>query len=48
MLKGTRDIGTLSGAAAASFNTEFDKRFREKYVWETISEWQHLLEDQDY
>ena len=48
VLKGTRDIGTLSGAAAASFNTEFDKRFREKYVWETISEWQHLLEDQDY
>jgi len=48
VLQGTRDIGTLSGAAAASFNTEFDKRFREKYVWETISEWQHLLEDQDY
>ena len=48
MLKGTRDITTLSGAAAASFHSEFDKRFREKYVWDTISEWQHLLEDQDY
>ncbi|HKW12852.1 MAG TPA: thioredoxin family protein [Candidatus Krumholzibacteria bacterium] len=48
VLKGTRDITTLSGAAATSFNSEFDKRFRDKYVWETINEWQHLLEDQDY
>lgn len=48
VLKGTRDITTLSGGAATSFESEYDKRFREKYVWETISEWQHLLEDQDY
>ena len=48
VLKGTRDITSLSGAAATSFESEYDKRFREKYVWETISEWQHLLEDQDY
>jgi hypothetical protein len=48
VLKGTRDIMALSGAASATFASEFDKRFREKYVWETINEWQHLLEDQDY
>jgi hypothetical protein len=48
VLKGTRDITTLTGAAATAFHSEFDKRFREKYVWDTISEWQHLLEDQDY
>ena len=48
VLKGTRDITTLSGPAADSFAKEYDKRFRERYVWETINEWQHLLEDQDY
>jgi hypothetical protein len=48
VLKGTRDITSLSGAASSAFASEYDKRFREKYVWETISEWQHLLEDQDY
>jgi hypothetical protein len=48
VLKGTRDIMSLSGAAADSFASEYDRRFREKYVWETINEWQHLLEDQDY
>jgi hypothetical protein len=48
VLKGTRDIMSLSGAASTAFATEYDKRFREKYVWETINEWQHLLEDQDY
>jgi hypothetical protein len=48
VLKGTRDITSLSGAASASFASEYDRRFREKYVWETISEWQHLLEDEDF
>jgi len=48
VLKGTRDITSLSGAAATEFSKEYDRRFRETYVWETISEWQHLLEDQDY
>jgi hypothetical protein len=48
VLKGTRDIASLGGADASSFDREFDKRFREKYVWDTINEWQHLLEDQDY
>ena len=48
VLKDTRDITTLSGDAAKKFAAEYDKRFREKYVWETINEWQHLLEDQDY
>jgi hypothetical protein len=48
VLKGGRDVTTLSAAAADEFNQEYDRRFREKYVWETISEWQHLLEDEDY
>ena len=48
MLKGTRDIMSLSGTASTSFASEYDRRFREKFVWETINEWQHLLEDQDY
>jgi hypothetical protein len=48
VLKGTRDVTTLSGTARADFEQEYDRRFREKYVWETINEWQHLLEDQDY
>lgn len=45
VLKDTRDITTV---ADGEFEREFDKRFRETYVWETISEWQHLLEDEDY
>jgi hypothetical protein len=48
VLKGRRDIMTLSGEAMKSFTDEYDRRFREAYVWETIQEWQHLLEDQDY
>ncbi len=48
VLKGTRDVTSLSGGAAETFNQEYDRRFRESYVWDTISEWQHLLEDEDY
>jgi hypothetical protein len=48
VLKGTRDVTSLSGDAADRFNREYDRRFRESYVWDTISEWQHLLEDEDY
>jgi len=48
VLKGTRDVTTLSGVASTSFASEYDRRFREKYVWDTISEWQHLLEDEDF
>lgn len=48
VLKGTRDITSLKGDASKSFEKEYDRRFRETYVWETITEWQHLLEDQDY
>lgn len=48
VLKGTRDVTSLKGPAAAEFDAEYDRRFRDKYVWESISEWQHLLEDQDY
>lgn len=48
VLKGTRDVMSLKGAQAQEFNVEYDRRYREKFVWETISEWQHLLEDEDY
>ena len=48
VLKGTKDIMSLNGSQAAAFNQEYDKRYRETYVWDTITEWQHLLEDQDY
>jgi hypothetical protein len=48
VLKGARDITALPAHAMKSFNEEYDRRFREKYVWETIDEWQRLLEDQDY
>lgn len=48
VLKGTRDVMSLQGAAAAAFNAEYDQRYRDRWVWETITEWQHLFEDQDY
>lgn len=48
VLKGTRDVMSLIGSGAQAFNAEYDRRYRETYVWDTISEWQHLLEDEDY
>jgi hypothetical protein len=48
VLKGTRDVTSLTGDAAKKFNEEYDRRFRETWAWESIREWQHLLEDQDY
>lgn len=48
VLKGTRDVTSLNGSQAKAFRDEFDRRYRETYVWDTIAEWQHLLEDQDY
>jgi hypothetical protein len=43
-----RDFGKLSDEEAAAFGDEYYKRYRDKYVWETIDEWQHLLMDQDF
>jgi hypothetical protein len=48
VLTGTRDVMSLNGSKAKEFNDEYDRRYRESYVWDTISEWQHLLEDEDY
>lgn len=48
VLKETRDIMSLKGSQAQAFNDEYDRRYREVYAFETIREWQHLLEDQDY
>lgn len=48
VLKGTRDVMSLNGSQAQVFNEEYDRRYRETYGWDTISEWQHLLEDEDY
>ncbi|HEX5130943.1 MAG TPA: thioredoxin family protein [Candidatus Krumholzibacteria bacterium] len=48
VLAGTRDIMSLAGDAGRAFNDEYDRRYRDTYAWESIKEWQHLLEDQDY
>lgn len=48
VLKGSRDVTALNGGQRQAFDAEYDKRFREAYALETISEWQHLLEDEDY
>ncbi len=48
VLQGTREIMSLDGAKAREFNEEYDRRYRASYGWDTIGEWQHLLEDQDY
>jgi len=43
-----RKVEGLGADALERFDEEYDRRFRETYVWETISEWQHLLEDEDF
>ncbi len=48
VLNGTKDVMSLAGNAAATFNAEYDRRFKDAYAMETIAEWQHLLEDEDY
>jgi hypothetical protein len=48
VLRGTRDVASLGDTEAKAFNEEYDRRYREQYVWDTIAEWQHLLEDEDY
>ncbi len=48
VLKGTKDVTKLTGKAGQEFNEEYDRRYRERYVWDTLTEWQHLLEDEDY
>lgn len=48
VLNGGRDVTALKGEAKQKFDAEYDRRFRETYAFETIAEWQHLLEDQDY
>jgi len=48
VLKGTRDVMSLTGNARTEFEAEYDRRYVATYGMETVSEWQHLLEDQDY
>jgi hypothetical protein len=43
-----RDFRKLDEGKLADFRDEYDKRYRETYVWETIEEWQHLLLDEDF
>jgi hypothetical protein len=43
-----RDFDTLGSEKIDAFEAEYDRRYRETYVWETIDEWQHLLEDEDF
>lgn len=46
-LKG-RSFADMTDAEQATFNAEYDKRFKEQFVWDTVKEWQHLFEDEDY
>lgn len=48
VLKGGRDFKSMGADGIKEFNAEYDRRFRETYVWESLREWQHLLEDQDF
>jgi Thioredoxin len=48
VLKGGRDVTALKGEQKQRFDAEYDARYRDTYVWESIAEWQRLLEDQDY
>lgn len=43
-----RDFSKLSEEQAADFSDEYYRRYRDKYVWETIDEWQRLLTDEDF
>lgn len=43
-----RSLDNLGDDEAVAFKRDYDDRFSKTYVWETIEEWQHLLEDQDY
>jgi hypothetical protein len=43
-----RDFSKLDENALAQFRDEFDKRYRDTWVWTTIDEWQHLLMDEDF
>jgi hypothetical protein len=43
-----RNFKKLGEKGLADFREEYDRRYRETYVWETIEEWQRLLTDEDY
>lgn len=47
VLKG-RSLDDLSETELATFNTEYDKRYKETFVWDTVEEWRHLFEDENY
>jgi len=38
----------MSEEALASFSVEYDRRYRESYARASLSEWQHLMEDEDF
>ncbi len=43
-----RDFSKLDEDARARFKDEYDKRYRETWVWTTINEWQRLLMDENF
>jgi hypothetical protein len=43
-----RNFDKLGADALRDFENEYDRRFRATYAWETIDEWRHLLEDEDF
>lgn len=38
----------MSTEQLAAFNEEYDRRFRDSYARASLSEWQHLMEDEDF
>lgn len=42
-----RDFGKLDADALRAFHEEYDRRYRDTYVWETLAEWQRLLSDEE-
>jgi len=47
VLKG-RTFGDLTETEHATFNTEYDQRFKDRFAWDTVEAWQHLFDDEDY
>jgi hypothetical protein len=47
VLKG-RSSGDLSDTELATFNSEYDERYKATFFWDTVEEWRRLFEDEDY
>jgi hypothetical protein len=43
-----RSLGDMSEDELRAFNDEFDRRFKDTYARESLQEWMHLMEDEDF